>query len=119
MPGCQSEHKIRSGNIGMDRLDRRLDNLLDANRSGQVVHNIAVCNQATQEFAVEDGIQMENECRIAQQVRDVCARPGGEVIQHRNLVALEKQSFRKMGPDEASSAGNENSHYCSSAAGSL
>ena len=95
------EHHFRPVDVGLDGVDRLLDNQLDADRRRQVEDHVALIHDLGDQRLVGDRIH-RYEKRAAFQVLDVVDRPGGEVVEDPNLVtraaACQRDGTRRTRP---------------------
>jgi len=95
----QAEAIYRAHDRGLGRLDRIVLVVHRRSRAREIVDLIDF-----QFEGIHDIMSHQLEIRIFEQVRDIAFTPGKEVVHTDHFVALEEESFRKMGAEKAGSA---------------
>ncbi len=107
------QHDLGAVHVGLDGVDRLLDDQFDADRGGEMEHHVAAIDQLRQQRLVGHRVDEVFEPGPPFQMGDVVDRSGGQVVQDLHLVALIEQRFGEMGPDESGPASDQRSHSVS------
>ena len=81
------EHHLGAVHVGLDGVDRLLDDELHADGRREVEDHVAPVDHLRQQRFVGDRVDRVGEVGAALQVRDVLDRPGGQVVEDEHLVA--------------------------------
>ena len=75
-------------NVGVDRVDRRLDHELHPNGRGQVEHDVTLLDERLQDRFVGDRVDDAPEAGRLREMRDVLEPARRQVVEHRDLMTL-------------------------------
>ena len=89
------EHDFGAVHVGFDRVDRLLDDQLDADRRGEVKDDVAAIDELGEQRLVVDRVDEVLEPGASLQVRDVVDRSGRQVVEDQDLVALRRAALRR------------------------
>jgi hypothetical protein len=95
------QHDLGALHVRDERAHRLLDDQPDADRSRQVVHDVALVDELVDHRRREHGVHHEVEARMLLEVLDVADRAGRQVVEDPYLPALREQQLREMRADEA------------------
>jgi hypothetical protein len=90
--------------------NRGVHNQSNANRSRQMIDDVALVNQVSKHARVHDGIDDTPESPLTLQVLDVHDGSGRKIVQNSHIVSLSKQRLSQMRTDKSSAACNKNVH---------
>src|SRR5262249_57005917 len=96
--------------VRLDRADRRFHDQLDAHGGGEVHDRGAAVEHLGEEGLVGDGVDRVVELRVRLEMGDVVDRPGGQVVEHEDLVAAVEQRLGEVRSHDPRTAGNEHTH---------
>ena len=85
---CVLEDDFGAVNVCLDRVNRLLDEQLDANGGGQMKDNIASIDEFCEQRLVTDGIDEIFETRLSLQMGDIFYRDGRQIVENYNLVPM-------------------------------
>ena len=91
------EHDLGAVHVGLDRVDRLLDDQLDADRGGEMEDHVAAIDQLREQRLVGDRVDEVLEAGPPFEMRDVVDRSGRQVVEDQHLVALRRAALRRDG----------------------
>ncbi len=98
---------MRPQDIGLNHVDRILDDQFDAHSGRQVDDHIALADQPVHHHLVRNRINSKTEERMMSQVFDVLKPPCGQVVDHRHMTPPFQEFVRQVRTDEPSSSRNQ------------
>src|SRR5581483_8943691 len=101
------EHVLGALDVRHERVHRLLDDEADADRSGEVVHDVAAVNELVHDGRLHDRFDHEVEAGALAQMGHVPLRAGREVVEDEDLLALVEEKLGEVGADEAGAARDE------------
>src|SRR3954471_9873858 len=104
------DHVVGAADVAEQRLERARHDELDPHGRGEVVAGVDGPHALVHHRLVEDAALLQLHVVGAQQMLDVGAIAGAQVIQDQDLVAARGQRLRRVGADEPGPAGDEISH---------
>ena len=104
------QHHLGAVHVGLDGVDRLFDDQLDADGGGEMKDHVAAIDELGEQTLVVDGVDEVLEPGTSLEMRDVVERPGRQVVEDQDLVALREQGVGEVGADEPGSAGNQGTH---------
>ena len=104
------EHHFGAVHVGLNRVNGRFDDELDADGRGEVEHDVCAVDELGQHRLVGHAVDHVAEPRTILEVFDVLHRAGGQVVEHRHLVSGAQQRVGQMRSDESGTAGYEGIH---------
>jgi hypothetical protein len=100
------EHDFGAVHVGLDRVDRLLDDQFHADRGREMEHDIAAIDELGEQRFVLHRVDEVLEAVAALEMGDVVERSGREVVEDEDMMSLIEKRVGKMGTDEAGSAGD-------------
>jgi len=104
-PLGEAEHVDGPHDVRLDRLDG-VELVVDRRGGAREVEDPV----HLQQHRLDDVVAHHLEVAVIQEVSDVGATPGVEVVEADHLVTIPEQALAEVAPDEAGSAGDEGSH---------
>ena len=77
-------------------MQRIVDDIIHADRGGQVIDGIAPVHQWTQRIRFQYRANLDVEPGVGLQVVDVVVVSGGKIVEHGNLVAAHQMPFSQV-----------------------
>ncbi len=96
--------------VGLDRSDRLIYDQLDSDRSGEVVHDIALLDEDVAHLRVANVVDHQSKVWVVDHRRKVFKAAGAQIIQRDDVVAPVQKTLCEVGADESGAAGDENLH---------
>ena len=96
VPVGSFEHHFGPADVGDERTQRVLEDVLDPDRRGQMEDLIGLRNQPVDEGRVHDVALDETEARVLVEGGEILESAGGQVIQGPDLVAFVQECLAKM-----------------------
>ena len=90
--------------VRLDRVNRALDDQLDAHGGRQVKHRVGLVDQLFEQRQIQHRVDDALERVQLSQVRDVAKRPGRQVVDNGDSITPRDQCISEMRSDEASAA---------------
>ena len=103
----EAEHVDRSHHARLHGLDRIVLVMNRRGGAGEIVDLIDF-----EQDRLDHIMAQQLETAVIEQVRDVLASPGKEVVEADHFVAFAQQSLAQMRADKTCAAGDENPHAC-------
>ncbi len=100
------EDDLGAVNVGFNRMDGRLDDQLDADRSREVHDHVGAVDELGEHRFVGDAVDRVSEFGMRFEMGDVVNRPGREIVEGMDLVAAREERLGEMGAHEAGAAGD-------------
>src|SRR5207247_611402 len=104
------EDDLGAADVGDQRTQRVLKDVLHTHRRGQVIHAITLGHEPIDQRRVRDAAFEKSEVGMALERAKVLEAAGGEVIESPDFGTLLKKGLRKMGSDEPRTPSDEDSH---------
>ena len=104
------QHDLGAMHVGFDRVHRLLDDQLHADGRGQMKDDVAAVDHLGEQRFVGHRVDRVREARCLFEMADVVDGTGGQVVEHRHLVAVAQQSFGEVGSDEPGASGDQSFH---------
>ena len=104
------EHDFGAVHVGLDRVDRALDDQFDADRGGEVEDDVGAIDPARRAAARCRPCRSCRGSRARLEMRDVVDRAGRQVVEHLDLVAALRAALGEVRADEARAAGDQGFH---------
>jgi hypothetical protein len=95
------ENDFGSLDVGDERADRLFDDEADADRSGQVVDNIALVDKLADDRWREDRVDDQVVVPPLLEVCHILDRRSGQIVERIDLPPIREQKLRKVGAHEA------------------
>jgi len=105
------EHDLRAVDVGLDGVNRLLDDELHADRGRQMHDDVAAVDQLGKHRLVRNRVDRVMETGVTLQVNDVVDRSRRQIVEDEHFVAAFEQRLGQMASDEARAARDENPHH--------
>src|SRR5207249_1749777 len=99
--------QLRAVDIGLDGLDRALDNELDANGCRQMDDDLGIIHKFSEQLAIFDAVQVVLHLARGFEMADVFDAARRKIIQQNDAVAAIEKALRQVRTNEASTTGNQ------------